>query len=142
VVSPTKNTNLSLYFFFDAKFCQLLKWFIYDATNYLQSIPFVGIFPSLITLILVLTFIMLTFSQLAFYFYFLFQVFAFDRTISRLLEMQSEEYLRTATERYPVESGGSEWLYRELCDTTVESTSGRLFMWILIVSFIYDDKCE
>jgi hypothetical protein len=71
---------------------------------------------------------MLTFSQLAFSFRFLFQVFAFDRTISRLLEMQSEEYLRTATERYPVESGGAEWLYRELCDTTVESTAGRLFI--------------
>lgn len=38
--------------------------------------------------------------------------------------MQSEEYLRTATEQHPVEFGGAEWLYRELCDTTVESTAG------------------
>ena len=42
------------------------------------------------------------------------QVFAFDRTISRLLEMQSESYLAASTVRYPVESGGTAWLQRHL----------------------------
>ena len=28
--------------------------------------------------------------------------------------MQSESYLTACTTRYPVEAGGSDWLYREL----------------------------
>ena len=42
------------------------------------------------------------------------QVFAFDRTVSRLLEMQSESYFAASTARYPVEAGGAPWLHREL----------------------------
>ena len=42
------------------------------------------------------------------------KVFAFDRTVSRLLEMQSQPYLHASTVRYPVESGGSDWLLREI----------------------------
>lgn len=45
---------------------------------------------------------------------YIYQVFAFDRTISRLLEMQSESYFAASTVRYPVEAGGPPWLHREL----------------------------